>query len=145
MGKARVGVRLKEAVGNKKSINRSEDLDGLTQKFNELQQKQKNLIIALKTHHAAIGRSSSPAMTSRKFRAFSRFTIHSHDAYPFFCLSFLLLLVHRSNGEISSHGTFVSMQIFILVCAKRCFNGLFLRLAQTNDSSASGSIKRIDL
>lgn len=53
MGKARVGVRLKEAVG-KNSLNRSADLDQLTQQFNALQEKQKNLIIALKTQHASI-------------------------------------------------------------------------------------------
>jgi len=52
-GKARVGVRLKETVG-KKSLNRSSDLDQLTQRFNGLQEKQKNLIIALKTQHASI-------------------------------------------------------------------------------------------
>lgn len=52
-GKSRVGVRIKESVG-KKSLNRSQDLDQLTQQFNALQNKQKNLIIALKTHHASI-------------------------------------------------------------------------------------------
>jgi hypothetical protein len=51
--KARVGVRIKEAVG-KNSLNRSSDLDQLTQQFNALQEKQKKLIISLKTQHAAI-------------------------------------------------------------------------------------------
>lgn len=53
MAKARISERLKEAAG-KKSVNRSEDLDQLTKNFNTLQQNQKNLIIALKQHYAAI-------------------------------------------------------------------------------------------
>jgi hypothetical protein len=53
MAKARISERLKEAAG-KKSVNRSEDLDQLTKNFNALQQNQKNLIIALKKHYAAI-------------------------------------------------------------------------------------------
>jgi hypothetical protein len=52
--KARVGVRIKETVGGKKSLNRSADLDQLTQRYNALQEKQKNLILALKTQHASI-------------------------------------------------------------------------------------------
>jgi hypothetical protein len=53
MAKARISERLKEAAG-KKSVNRSEDLDQLTKNFNALQQNQKNLIISLKQHYAAI-------------------------------------------------------------------------------------------
>ena len=48
-----MGIRLKEAVG-KNSLNRSADLDQLTQQYNALQEKQKNLIVALKTQHASI-------------------------------------------------------------------------------------------
>ena len=54
MGKARVGVRLKEAVGGKKSHNRSEDLVQLTEKYNDFSKKLKALIAALKGNYASM-------------------------------------------------------------------------------------------
>lgn len=52
MGKARVGVRLKDAVGGGKSNNRSADLDGLTQRFKVMKQRLTCLIAALRRHHS---------------------------------------------------------------------------------------------
>ena len=54
MRKARVGVRLKEAVGGKKSHNRSEDLVHLTEKYNVFCKKLKALIAALKGNYASM-------------------------------------------------------------------------------------------
>ena len=52
--KARVGVRLKEAIGGAKSNNRSADLDGLVTKYNSLKQKLGSLQAAVKSHHGAM-------------------------------------------------------------------------------------------
>lgn len=52
--KARVGVRLKEAVNGGKSHNRSVDLEALTQRFNVMRKKLAFLVCALRRHHSLI-------------------------------------------------------------------------------------------
>jgi hypothetical protein len=52
--KARVGVRLKEAVNGGKSHNRSVDLEALTQRFNVMRKKLALLVNALRMHHSLI-------------------------------------------------------------------------------------------
>ena len=53
MGKARVGVRLKEAVGAKKSHYKSEDLAKLNEKYDVFTKQLAGLIAALKAHNAS--------------------------------------------------------------------------------------------
>lgn len=65
MTKARVSQRLREA-GGKKSVNRSQDLDQLIIKYNDLQENQKKLIIALKQHYAAIGQMAKSRLEVRR-------------------------------------------------------------------------------
>jgi hypothetical protein len=55
MVKARVGVRLKEAVvGTTQSKNRSADLSQLTEKYNDFCKKLRGLITSLKGHYASM-------------------------------------------------------------------------------------------
>jgi hypothetical protein len=54
MGKARVGVRLKEAVGGKKSHNRSQDLVKLTEQYDVFCKRLRALIVALKAQYASM-------------------------------------------------------------------------------------------
>ena len=63
MGKTRVGVRLKEAVGGKKSHNRSEDLVQLTEKYNVFCKRLKALIASLKLQWVASQVPSSLSST----------------------------------------------------------------------------------
>lgn len=58
MGKARVGVRLKEAIGGSKSVNRSADLVSLTKKYHVLAKKIHCIIGASKQHHEQMIRLS---------------------------------------------------------------------------------------
>jgi hypothetical protein len=54
MVKARVGIRIKEAVVGNKSNNRSQDLVQLTEKYNVFCKQLKALIISLKGHYASM-------------------------------------------------------------------------------------------
>ena len=54
MVKSRVGVRLKEAVGGKKSHNRSQDLVALTERYNGFCKRLHALIDTLKKHYASM-------------------------------------------------------------------------------------------
>jgi translation initiation factor 1 (eIF-1/SUI1) len=53
MGKTRVAVKLKEAVGGK-SLNKSADLEAHRQAFNTFSKKLKALIGALKNHYGSM-------------------------------------------------------------------------------------------
>ncbi len=54
MAKARVGVRIKDAVGGKKSHNTNQDLVQLHVKYNVSIKRLKGLIVALKTHYQSM-------------------------------------------------------------------------------------------
>ena len=54
MVKARVGVRLKEAVGGKKSHNRNQDLVQLTERYNGFCKRLRALIQSLKGHYGSM-------------------------------------------------------------------------------------------
>jgi hypothetical protein len=56
--KARVAVRIKEAVGGGKSHNRSVDLDALTQRFHVMRKKLALLLNALRRHQSLIAEMS---------------------------------------------------------------------------------------
>ncbi len=56
--KARVAVRIKEAVNGGKSHNRSVDLDALTQRFHVMRKKLALLLNALRRHHSLIAEMS---------------------------------------------------------------------------------------
>mmetsp|Transcript_32300 Transcript_32300/g.59404 ORF Transcript_32300/g.59404 Transcript_32300/m.59404 type:complete len:104 (-) Transcript_32300:1838-2149(-) len=53
-GKSRRVLQVKEAIGRKKSQNRSADLIALTDQFNELKSELKKLVVALKNQHASM-------------------------------------------------------------------------------------------
>ncbi len=54
--KSRVGLRLKEAIGGSKSLNRSADLVALTERYQAFVKKVQSLIIALKNQHGSLVR-----------------------------------------------------------------------------------------
>ena len=94
MVKSRVGVRLKEAVGGKKSHNRREDLIALTDRYNEFTKRLRGLIESLKAHYAsqvALGKTRlevcilSTKCTKRACTSsfFASFASHS-------CISFII-------------------------------------------------------
>jgi Holliday junction resolvase-like predicted endonuclease len=55
MGKTRVGVRLKEKVGGKKSYNKSEDLARLTEKYNVFCKRLEGLVAVRRSVNCCIG------------------------------------------------------------------------------------------
>jgi hypothetical protein len=65
MGKARVGIKLKEAVGGKKSLNKSADLEQNKERFNTFTKKLKGLIISLKAHYASMAQLSKTRLEVR--------------------------------------------------------------------------------
>lgn len=67
MVKTRVATRLKDAVGGKKSLNSSQDLVQLTDKYHVFVKRLQGLIAALKAHFAAM---QSIAETRYKVRRF---------------------------------------------------------------------------
>jgi hypothetical protein len=60
--KARVGVRIKEAVNGGKSTNRSVDLEALTQRYQTMRKKLHLLINALRQNHALMVQLSKSRM-----------------------------------------------------------------------------------
>mmetsp|Transcript_16975 Transcript_16975/g.37084 ORF Transcript_16975/g.37084 Transcript_16975/m.37084 type:complete len:591 (-) Transcript_16975:106-1878(-) len=56
MGKARVGVRVREAVGGNKTSNRSSDLTELIARYKTFCGKLRSTVVALNEHHAAMQR-----------------------------------------------------------------------------------------
>jgi hypothetical protein len=68
MGKARVGIKLKEAVGGKKSLNKSADLEQNKERFNTFSKKLKGLIISLKAHGVSMSQLAKTRLEVRACR-----------------------------------------------------------------------------
>jgi hypothetical protein len=66
MAKTRVATRLKDAVGGKKSHNQSQDLVQLTEKYNVFVKRLQGLIIAVKSHFAAMQTIAKSRYTVRR-------------------------------------------------------------------------------
>jgi hypothetical protein len=66
MGKARVGIKLKGAVGGKKSLNKSADLEQNKERFNAFSKKLKGLIISLKAHDASMAQLARTRLEVRR-------------------------------------------------------------------------------
>jgi hypothetical protein len=71
MGKARVGVRIKDAVRSSKSNNRSADLVGLIEAFKVMKQKLGYLVGALRQHHALMVAISASRVSVSRFYVIS--------------------------------------------------------------------------
>ena len=66
MAKARVGIKLKEAVGGKKSLNKSADLEQNKERFNTFSKKLKQLITTLKAHYASMAQLAKTRLEVRR-------------------------------------------------------------------------------
>ena len=65
MAKARVGLKLKEAVGGKKVRNQSEHLAQLTERFHVFSKRLRQLILSLKGHYASMHQLAKTRMEVR--------------------------------------------------------------------------------
>jgi hypothetical protein len=76
MAKARVGIKLKEAVGGKKSLNKSADLEQNKERFSAFSKKLRALIIGLKAHYASMAQLAKTRLEVRFYvRAACNFAI----------------------------------------------------------------------
>lgn len=113
MGKARVGVRLRESMGGNKSSNKSSDLTALTQRYRAFTKRIRALVVALKAQHESMlkmeasrqqvcvcarVRDGPPALQIDKL--YLTFCSRTSHTFTKFCRSYSMYKVAKQFGSI---------------------------------------------